>query len=699
MPLGTKYPLAIDTANDLGRWRDLAETTLTAPLGIADVEANVTSTTLLPDAPSMVTIEGEHIAYSGKTATKLTGLTHGQFQSLGGTPSTPHATGAKVTVSPSAVHLHLLRDGIIATQTMLGPQGNNFLRFDDDRIRDVTITVASYDATARQRAKADFGCDGIADQVEINAAIDALPETGGIVRLVGQYFVKSAALLVPPFVTVWGDGERTTRIETTAPDAAIKVADPTVRNEHIRLIGLEFANAGSTPTGLDARGMVRLTGEGLRFYGFSQYGVRLGGDKPAYESSWTGVLRDIFVFQSPTCIRIDGFEGGVTPTGKSWLIDRGEMQPTNTAASVAIDIQDGTDNWVSHLDIGYAAEATAIRLGPNAHRNAIIANRFADIATTTNVSGTSAVVIVPGANGNIIAHSSYAASLRTPHVTGGGVNGNVVMDLGDAWDVEQSATFRRDLMINRPTGYAALRLRRETEAFSRLLIDTNGAVSWFDPTDATGTVRAQLGFRSSADPVVMAWTAGSLVALPRVVSTLPTASAGLRGVVIRVEGATGVADGLYLCQKDAANAYVWVALGAATPRFNALIPFFASDSGVAADREWTNMPAATAEWNALFRRYFDLTNAAQFRLHANVGQAGAAGAVLRVEYSTNESTWLPLGAVAGSGEVPISTAGYMIGAFADIVAGAKAGVFLRLMGNGGNGTADPRFGSISVEVT
>ena len=40
-------------------------------------------------------------------------------------------------------------------------------------------------------------------------------------------------------------------------------------------------------------------------------------------------------------------------------------------------------------------------------------------------------------------------------------------------------------------------------------------------------------------------------------STLPTASSTHRGRMIRVEGATGVADGLYICEKNASDAYVW----------------------------------------------------------------------------------------------------------------------------------------------
>lgn len=44
---------------------------------------------------------------------------------------------------------------------------------------------------------------------------------------------------------------------------------------------------------------------------------------------------------------------------------------------------------------------------------------------------------------------------------------------------------------------------------------------------------------------------------PGAVAALPTASAAYRGQMLRLEGAAGVADGLYVCMKDAANAYAW----------------------------------------------------------------------------------------------------------------------------------------------
>ena len=59
---------------------------------------------------------------------------------------------------------------------------------------DPTITVAASDTDPVAWSRADFLCDGVRDQVEIQAAIDLLPVAGGTVRLLaGNYLVSQNA--------------------------------------------------------------------------------------------------------------------------------------------------------------------------------------------------------------------------------------------------------------------------------------------------------------------------------------------------------------------------------------------------------------------------------------------------------------------------------------------------------------------------
>lgn len=60
-----------------------------------------------------------------------------------------------------------------------------------DTIGQVTLTVAASNASDGSKGRADYVCDGTNDEVEIQAAIDALPVSGGIVHLTEGLFTCS----------------------------------------------------------------------------------------------------------------------------------------------------------------------------------------------------------------------------------------------------------------------------------------------------------------------------------------------------------------------------------------------------------------------------------------------------------------------------------------------------------------------------
>ncbi|HEX7050013.1 MAG TPA: glycosyl hydrolase family 28-related protein [Longimicrobiales bacterium] len=87
------------------------------------------------------------------------------------------------------------------------------------------LTVAASDASPAERALADYACDGVDDQVEINAAIAALGSGGGTVVLSVGTFVVAAPILVPSRTTLMGQGPAATTIRVADGanlDAAIK---------------------------------------------------------------------------------------------------------------------------------------------------------------------------------------------------------------------------------------------------------------------------------------------------------------------------------------------------------------------------------------------------------------------------------------------------------------------------------------------
>jgi hypothetical protein len=107
------------------------------------------------------------------------------------------------------------------------------------------------------------------------------------------------------------------------------------------------------------------------------------------------------------------------------------------------------------------------------------------------------------------------------------------------------------------------------------------------------------------------------------------------------------------------------------------------------------MPAALTELlgTADRRVRVDLTDCDKCRLTTRVVTVGAAAAVLKVQYSTDEAAWADL-----TPAVAVNTTGAKATAWAAVPAGARGDVFLRVVGQSGDGAADPVFGQILLEA-
>jgi hypothetical protein len=114
---------------------------------------------------------------------------------------------------------------------------------------------------------------------------------------------------------------------------------------------------------------------------------------------------------------------------------------------------------------------------------------------------------------------------------------------------------------------------------------------------------------------------------------------------------------------------------------------------------WAAMPAALTEFlgTTVARAKADLTYAIQARISARVGLAGFAGAVLAAQYSTDETNWTYCDAVSGPAAT-ITTASTATDGWVTLDTAAKADVYLRIVGSGGNGITSPQFGAVILEV-
>lgn len=121
---------------------------------------------------------------------------------------------------------------------------------------------------------------------------------------------------------------------------------------------------------------------------------------------------------------------------------------------------------------------------------------------------------------------------------------------------------------------------------------------------------------------------------------------------------------------------------------------------------WTNMPAAlsflfsTATVGKCITKA-DLTNFTQVRLLVNKqATAGAASSKLILRYWTSFTQTVATFADIGASEVSVAVNvqnQFLATAWINLVAGAKADVWLAVLGSGGDGALDPAFGPITAE--
>lgn len=118
---------------------------------------------------------------------------------------------------------------------------------------------------------------------------------------------------------------------------------------------------------------------------------------------------------------------------------------------------------------------------------------------------------------------------------------------------------------------------------------------------------------------------------------------------------------------------------------------------------WTNMPAAaTLLFGAtLHVRKLDLSNYTQARMTMTKGSvAGVAGSKINLRYFTAWSATASDYLAIGTSEISLATDGGadgLVSSWVNLAVGAKADVWVAVIGTGGNGVVDPTFGTISAE--
>jgi len=115
--------------------------------------------------------------------------------------------------------------------------------------RTATVIVAS--STSLNKNQADYICDGVDDQVEINAAINSLPANGGRVLLLeGQFNCASSLNINASQVVLEGQGRNTIlKLNNGANTSAIVATGTTTWIYGVEIKNLQIDGNGTNQTG------------------------------------------------------------------------------------------------------------------------------------------------------------------------------------------------------------------------------------------------------------------------------------------------------------------------------------------------------------------------------------------------------------------------------------------------------------------
>lgn len=401
-------------------------------------------------------------------------------------------------------------------------------------------------ATGRKFVRDAVEADWYSDPNDAIAAAQRVSDKGGVVKFSAAAYLYDTDIRLTPGLTLIAENPHSTTI-AMADGASVKVADPESPCLGVVMQGFYLFSESDSAIGLDMRGLSHASVRDVWVAGFTDAEVWWGGtsDQGGWTNRWDGGR--VIAPTDGAGMRFAGLTTGV-PTANNNIISGADIIVLDSATSIGVDLAEGDTNVFMGMDVGYSHgdDGTAFRFGALAYWNKIMASR-----TEAIVNGW---VIESGA----FANSAYGTNFNAVTHAGNG-NGAVGCDITTLTDTSGSfyrvgreqRALRTDYVA--PGGSNYLTGSHTGDAYQRFAIGSNGQYRWYDPT--TGDIRDQVQIHND---FWRTWgpTTDMRFVIPAQTS-LPTAQAALRGALVRIEGGTGVADGVYVCVKDATDAYDW----------------------------------------------------------------------------------------------------------------------------------------------
>lgn len=197
------------------------------------------------------------------------------------------------------------------------------------------IYVAAYDALPEHRDQANFLCDGVDDDIQIQAAIDKLGSLGGTIALSEGHFNTSNEITGKSNITIFGKGRESTIITQTTSNTRIfnfdgdneirvsnlKLSMPTTDSgdavycdgTSITLDMLRLKGGTSEMTFLNLQNCFEMEIKRIKYDGAIGNGILIeNSDNAAHYGN--GSIKDISFSMKANCtgIKIVGYDGGKT---------------------------------------------------------------------------------------------------------------------------------------------------------------------------------------------------------------------------------------------------------------------------------------------------------------------------------------------------------------------------------------------------
>lgn len=159
------------------------------------------------DAPTVPGLAGKANSVHTHAESDITNLTSDLAAKIDAATVTTKGDILAATAASTLARVGVGTDGQVLVADSAQSAGLKWASSSSTGSRAATIVVAASDAAAASKAGADYICDGTADDVEINAAIAALPLNGGKLLLTeGTFNIASSILIQNDNVTMIGAG-------------------------------------------------------------------------------------------------------------------------------------------------------------------------------------------------------------------------------------------------------------------------------------------------------------------------------------------------------------------------------------------------------------------------------------------------------------------------------------------------------------